>query len=98
MVRQRVLIPSFRRFESYSANMNDIYMQSEIIGQKIKYSPELKMIIVDEKNSLDKRITYTLEEIEILRAGGIDELPKEIHAIKKIFAGTIVDYKKPEGK
>lgn len=75
--------------------MNDIYMQSEIIGQKIKYSPELNMVIVDDKNSLDKRITYTMDEISILRDGGIDELPQEIHAIKKIFAGTIVRYTPP---
>jgi hypothetical protein len=76
--------------------MSDIYMESETLGQKIKFSPSLGMVIVDEKNSLDKRITYTLDEIEILRAGGYDELPKEIHALKKIFAGTIVNYKKPE--
>jgi hypothetical protein len=78
-----------------SETKTDIYMQSEIIGQKIKYSPDLNMVIVDDKNSLDKRITYTMDEISILRDGGIDELPQEIHAIKKIFAGTIVRYTPP---
>lgn len=76
--------------------MNDIYIDSAILNAKVKYSPSLGLIIVDEKNGLNKRTTYTIDEILIVKETGYDEIPIEVHLMKKAFAGTIIKYKPSE--
>jgi hypothetical protein len=74
--------------------MPDVYLDAESIGQKIKYMPDTDLVVVNEKNSLDRNITYTMAELDLIR-DAVGEVTNQIHLVKKVFAGTIVDYKKP---
>lgn len=76
--------------------MPDIYMESASIGEKVKLSTEKALVTVNEKNSLGKLVTYTVDELEIMQETGIDEVTPLIHIVKKVFAGTVVRYTKPE--
>jgi hypothetical protein len=69
--------------------MPDIYMESESIKKKIKYSEELNLVVVDEKNGNGKNITYSMEELEII-GEGFGEVSAAIHTVKKVFSGTVV--------
>ena len=75
--------------------MPDIYLESESIKAKIKFSPDTDLITVDEKNSIGKRITYSIEELDILQEIGIEEITPQIHIVKKVFSGTVIRYQKP---
>ncbi len=70
-------------------------MDSEAIGKKIKYSEELNLVVVDEKNGNGKNITYTMDELAILEHG-IGKVTVEIHRVKKVFSGTVVRAEKRE--
>lgn len=69
--------------------MPDVYMDSEAIGKKIKYSEELNLVVVDEKNGNGKNITYSMEELHILDEG-IGQVTASVHTVKKVFLGTVV--------
>jgi hypothetical protein len=68
--------------------MEDIYIYSEILQQKIKYSPKTELVTVNDRNADGKLITYTVEEIQLIKESKIDDI-QLLHNIKKAFSGTI---------
>jgi len=68
--------------------MTDIYIFSEPLQNKLKYSPENGLVTVNERNSQGKLMTYTLEEIQLIKDSGCETIDI-LHNIKKVFSGTI---------
>lgn len=76
--------------------MNCVYMHSKNLDIDIKYLPNREIVVTNDKNCLDKNIIYTFDEINLLKNEGF-EVTKKIHSIKKLFAGTIIDYEVKNG-
>ena len=71
--------------------MDCVYMHSANLDLDIKYLSDRNLIVINDKNCLNKNIIYSTDELDLLENEGF-EVTKKIYSIKKLFAGTIIDY------
>lgn len=67
------------------------YMDSEVLGKKIKLDTETGSVTVQEKKVFGPRgyVTYSADEVQIIKetTGEIDPM---VHRIKNVFDGVLV--------
>jgi len=67
-----------------------VYIKSDLLKQEIAFSTKTGWVYCQDKTTDGKLVSYSPEELEILRINKSVITP-EIHAVKKIIGGTICD-------
>jgi hypothetical protein len=67
-----------------------IYIYSELLNQEIAMSKKTGVVYCEDLGPDGKNVQYSPKEIEIIaREGGV--LSPEVHAVKKVLGGEIVE-------
>lgn len=65
------------------------YFHSEILNKAGKINTDTGAITIEDRTPSGKLVTYSAEEVQILKKNG-GEIDPVIHNVKKIFEGVLI--------
>lgn len=72
-----------------------MYIKSNELNQEVAFSLKSGWVYCEDKGPDGKFVNYSPEEIQILNADGKGRITLDVHLVKKIFGGRIVQYDRP---